>query len=492
MRRRLSSRPSVLPGVDGSVIALLRHLPPWLVLGGFAVLAASANLLVGYGTAVGQKAFLLAFLLGTVPAALIAFGVLVESHRATLAWIGLSINLTGIPMLSEALPLPGGTQVFPTDVLLLLAVGAWLGSRLARVPPRHPVQLASFFGWPLAVVALMVTSGVLVGHERYGASIIGQPLRFVLYAGIALALTDVSVAAAWRAITIVFYGGAVVQSLWAVYYLATGGSQTGSDLLTTGGMRVIALSVATCLTGSLVCALLNLELERRPGRQFLHVFIAGLALFGIVVSFGRTTYAAVVLIVPLLLATRRYLRRTLLWLVPLFVPALILAALIVPTVDPTLVPTLQTRLTGTSSNDGAVVWRERALEASLEGVSEEWLTGIGFGRKTQFVTLERSVVKLEGDPHNSYAWLLAGGGVLALGSFLLLCAMFLVDSVRRLRRATGVAQALIVWALATWFAFMVNALSGPILTDQEMLMTIWILMALPSVAVSTRLVRRAR
>jgi hypothetical protein len=437
--------------------------------------------LVGYGTAAGQRAFLLAILVGMLPAALIVFGALVESHRATLAWIALAINFTAIPLLAQPLPLPGGTKIFAPDVLLLLAVGAWIGSRLTRIPPRHPVRLASFFGWPLALVAITVTSGVLIGHERYGASIVGQPLRFVLYAGIAFALTDVSVAAAWRAITVVFYAGAVVQSLWAAYYLAAGGSQTQSDLLTTGGVRVLALSIATYLTGSLVCALLNLERERKPERQFLHVLVAGLALFGIVVSFGRASYAAVVLIIPLLLATRRYLRRTVLWLVPLFLPVLMLGALAVPTVDPTLVPTLQSRLSGTSSNDGAVVWRERAISASLAGVGDEWLTGIGFGRKTEFVTLERSVVKLEGDPHNSYVWLLAGGGVLALGSFLLLCGAFVVDSLRRLRTATGVGQALIVWALATWLAFMLNAFSGPVLTNETMLMAIWIFMALPSI-----------
>lgn len=460
--------------------ALLRQTPRWLVVAAFASTASAVNILLGLGAAVGQKTLLLAVVLGVLPAALIAFGGLVESHRAFLAWAALSINFSSLAILAEPLPLPGGTRIFLPDVLLLLAFGAWLGSFLSRLPARNPVRLSPVFGWPLVLLAVTVISGVILGHDLYGASIVGQPLRVVLYAGIALALTDIDVSTAWRAITFVFYGGAVVQTLWAVHYLATGTSQTDSDLLTTGGVRVLALSTAIYLTGSLVCALLNLELERKPGRNFLHLGIAGLALFGIAVSFGRTTYAAVVLIVPLLLLTRRYMRRTLLVLAPLLAPVLVLAALLVPTVSPTLVPTLQVRLSGTSTNDGAVVWRERAREAALEGVDDKWLTGVGFGRKTEF-TMNGQVVKIEGDPHNGYVWLLAGGGVLALGSFLLVCATFVLDALRRLRRASPTAQALIIWSLATWFAFMVNAAAGPILAEPRTLMTIWVLMALPSI-----------
>jgi O-antigen ligase len=105
---------------------------------------------------------------------------------------------------------------------------------------------------------------------------------------------------------------------------------------------------------------------------------------------------------------------------------------------------------------------------------------------TQF-ELNRQVITIRGDPHNSYAFLLAGGGVLALGSFLLLSGVFVVDSLRRLRGASAEGQALVVWALATWAAFMINAATGPVLASPVMLMTVWVLLALPSVvAVSSR------
>ena len=467
--------------------ALLRHTPRWILVVGFAGAAACANLLVGYGTAVGQKPFLLAIGVGVLPAALIAFGALAESHRAVLAWIALAFNFTGLAVLAGPLPVPGGTRIFLPDVLLLLAVGAWLAARLSGLAARNPVRLSSVFGWPLVLLAVTVMSGVVIGHERYGASILGQPLRFVLYAGIALALTDVDVRSAWRAITIIFYAGAVIQSLWAVFYLASGTSQTESLLLSTGGLRILALSTAMYLTGSLVCALLNLELEERPRRQLLHMVIAGLSVFGILVSFGRTTYAAVALIVPLLLLTRRYLRRALLVFTPLLLPALVLVILLIPAFSPDTFPTLTARLSGTSTNDSAVEWRERAREATLEGVDEEWLTGVGFGRQSQF-TMNGQLIRIAGDPHNSFAWLLAGGGVLALGAFVFLCATFVIDAVQRLRRADPRGQALVAWSLATWFAFMVNAAAGPIFSEPRLMMTIWILIALPSIVV----VRAAR
>lgn len=442
--------------------------------------AAGANLLLGYGLAVGQSAFLLALAVGLLPALMIAFGALVESQRALLAWAALAISFTGMDVLVQRLPLPGGAAVFSTDVLLLLAVGAWLASRLSRTEQRGRVRLSAIFGLPLALVAVTVVAGILKGQERYGASFIGQPLRLVLYAGIALALIDTTPSSAWKAITRVFYAGAIVESFWAAYYLATGGSQTGGDNLSTGGVRVLALSVAIYLTGSMICALLNLELERQPLRQLGHAAVAGLALFGIVVSFGRTTYAAVALIVPLLLVSRRYMRRAVFFVLPLFAPIIVIGALLVPTVAPDLLPTLQRRITATSSEDINVKWRNRARDAALDGVDKEWLTGVGFGRVTRF-EIEGKVFTIHGDPHNSFVYLLAGGGVLALGAFLLVCLLYVVDALRRLRRADAVGQAVIVWALGTWLAFMVNAAAGPVLPHPIMLLTIWILFALPSV-----------
>jgi O-antigen ligase len=229
----------------------------------------------------------------------------------------------------------------------------------------------------------------------------------------------------------------------------------------------------------MICALVNLELERRPIRQLGHAAVAGLALFGVIVAFGRTTYAAVVLIVPLLLVTRRYMRRTVFLMVPLFVPILVLAALVVSTAAPNVLPTLEKRVLGSSSQDLNVRWRKQANEAVLEGVDKELLTGVGFGRTVQF-ELDGVIYVISDDPHNSFVWLLSGGGMLALGSFVLLGVLYVGDGFRRLRRADAIGQAVIVWSLGTWLAFMVNAVAGPVLPHPVMLLTIWVLFALPS------------
>lgn len=440
--------------------------------------AAAANAGVALGFASGNPAA--AVFLALLPALLLLLGGLMSGHRAVLVFAALGLTFTGLPLLTEPLPLPGGTAVYATDVILLLAIGAWAADRLVnqQAPGARPAgPLATT--WPLLALALFIGLAVLRGHDRYGQGLFGQPLRIVLYAGIAVALVGVDARTMWRGISAVFYAGAVAQFLYALFYMATGGSQTDSLALSTGGTRILALGSAMYLVGSLVCALLNLERSAdRFGRQVLHAVIAGLALFGVVVSFGRTSYAAVALIVPMLLVGRRALRRSLLWLIPLLLPVIAAAVLLAPLLDPTLGPTLTSRVGASPATDLNVIWRERARDTALAGIDQHLLTGFGFGRPTRFLLLGR-VEDVTGDPHNSYVYLLAGGGMLALGSLLAVMLAYLIDVARRLRTAIGVEQTLLIWSLCTWFAFMVNAFYGPVLSDALFLMTIWILMVLP-------------
>jgi len=274
--------------------------------------------------------------------------------------------------------------------------------------------------------------------------------------------------------------------------MATGRSQTGTEALSTGGLRFLALSSSLYLTGSLLCALLNLERHRdRVGRQLLDAVIALLSIFGIVVAFGRAVYFAVVVIVPLLLITRRELRRSVVRMLPIFAPVLILVALLVPLAKPDLVTTLTTRLTKTNGNELNVVWRQRARAAAMQGVGKEIVTGVGFGRITSF-QIAGQTVKIDGDPHNSYVYLLAGGGLLALCSMLLVGIFYLFDAWRRIRATSGVSQMLVIWCVGTWLSFMINALAEPILTDATMLLTIWITLLLPAIVVRRPTVDESR
>jgi hypothetical protein len=454
------------------------------------VLALGANVAIGVALA-GERTAPAGALVALLPAILVLAGALVATHRHVLVFAALALNLSGLSIFARPLPLPAGPQVFPADALLLLAVGAAL---VARLTPRtaadpgvvRPRLRTPVLGLPLLLLVVGLTFGIIKGHERYGSPLIGQPTRLFLFAAIAVAITDLEPARAWRGITAVFYAGAVVQSLFAVYYMASGTSQTGSLSLSTGGIRILALSTSIYLTGSLLCAMLNLELNRnRAGRQMLDAVIGLLALFGIVVSFGRTTYVAVAAIVPILFVARRQLRRSVIQILPLFAPALVVVVLMIPIASPDLISTLDARLTKTSSTDLNVVWRDRARAAVMKGVNDEIVTGVGFGRHSSFL-LNGQRVDIEGDPHNSYIYLLAGGGALALGTLLLLAAAYLFDGWRRIRASAGVSQALVVWSVGTWLAFMINALAGPILTDTTMLMTIWITMLLPAIVSADR------
>lgn len=452
-------------------------LPSWR-WGGFLLIAAGAN--VAVAVALGTGKAIAAVPLALLPVAFLAFGVLLSRQRVVLVFAALALSFTGLAWFDGALPVGGGTALYPTDVILILAVGAWMAERLTgRERQRPPHRLPLVVTWPLLALAIVTALAVVRGHEQFGTTLFGQPVRLIIYAGIAAALTDATAAALWRGITIVFYLGAVVQFYYALYHLAFGGSQTGSLALSTGGTRVLALSSSLYLVGSLVCALLNLERSgERFNRQVGHALIACIAFFGIVVSFGRTIYLATAVILVALFLTRKALRHSVVWLLPLLLPVLIAAILLIPVLAPTLAPTLTSRIASSPGTDINVEFRNRGREVALAGIDQHLLTGFGFGRPVRFVFLgvERD---LTGDPHNSYVYILVGGGLLALGALLGVMLAFVYDLLRRLRRAVGVEQTLLIWSLCFWFALMVNALAEPILTDATLLMTIWILMLIP-------------
>lgn len=457
---------------------LTRRLSAPLLVGLAALAALVLNLGIALGLGKGQA--LPAIAIAIVPFALIAFGALTARLRHWLLWIALAANLVPLSFTDEPLPVPGGTQIFLADLLVLLALGSFIAAALIADPDQRPrIPQTPVLGWALAPLVITLAIGVWRGHERYGASLIGQPFRLILYAGIATALSTLTLRQAYRGLTIVFYLGTVMQSFEAARLMATGGSQTDAAVLSTGGTRILALGTAMYLTGALVLALLNLELDERAGRRALHLAVAGLATFGIVVAFGRTTFAAVALIIPLLVLGFQRMRRALVDWLPLIVPMLVLVLLLVAQFQPNLGTMLQDRLTANTSSDFNVRWREKATEATLEGVSDEPVLGVGFGRTTSF-DIDQYSFTIQGDPHNSFIYLLAGGGAIALGSFVLLMLVFLWDAWRRFRGSTGLERALVAFAACFWIVFMVNALAGPVLSDANFMLTIWILMALPA------------
>ncbi len=231
---------------------------------------------------------------------------------------------------------------------------------------------------------LALFAAIVRGHFLYGTSFFSFPLRLFLYAGIAAAMTDLEPRKAYRWLVRLFYAGTVWQAAVAVHDLATGTAATCAVDLSTGGVRVLAGSTAMFMAGALLLALLNLESDRRAGRSALHLVMAALATFTLVMTFQRTTFAVVALLVPLFLLAYRTVGARVAGFVPLLAPFVVLAALLIPRADPQLFPTFADRVTASPTSDTSVRWREEAIGAVWAQVREAPVTGVGFGREASF------------------------------------------------------------------------------------------------------------
>jgi hypothetical protein len=385
----------------------------------------------------------------------------------------------------------GGFHFFTSDIVVLLALSAWVAAFLHRGgsdPPRWP--RTPVVGLPLLLFAPPLLVAILRGHDAYGASLVGQPLRLVLYAGIAAAVADLEPRRAYRGIVAIFYAGTVWMMVNAAYFIATGTSQTASDDLSTGGSRILSISVSLYMAGALFLALLNLELDRSARRRLVHLAIAGLALVGVVLGYGRAAYAGVAAVLVVFMCLR-HVRGAVLSMIPLALPFLLAAAFVLPRVAPGVGPDFVDRVSADQSNDSNIQWRVKANEAVWQQVHENPLFGVGFGRMSTFTfTWETETglrlpmrARIGQDPHNGFLYLLAGGGLVTLVPFLLILAAFGVDAFRRLRGPLERHErVLVIWSSATLFVFLLNALSGTEFESATDLLVIWVLLLLPSVA----------
>jgi O-antigen ligase len=167
-------------------------------------------------------------------------------------------------------------------------------------------------------------------------------------------------------------------------------------------------------------------------------------------------------------------------MLPICLPFILLVAIALPRVAPSLEPTFVNRVLKSNSSDVNVEWRQAAAGALWQQVRESPINGVGFGKTATF-RFAGTLETITQDPHDSFLYLLAGGGILALSGFLLLLVTFAADAVGQLRRGTDPYKRLIVlWSTATLFTFLVNAATAPVLSDPIMLLTTWTVMLLPS------------
>jgi O-antigen ligase len=451
----------------------------------FALAAAGSAALVAF--VLVELGPLAAIALASLP--VIAVGVVYVVTSGQYLTFAAAIMLPMLAYPGFGLPVTG--TLYYQDVFAAIALGALIFARFlgrGRIPaiPRTPV-----LGVPFVLFGAAIISATIRGHYEYGASLFGQPLRLVMYAAIVAGLIGMTVPRMYRLLHVLFYTGAVYVALVAAFFIATGGSTTSQDILSTGGTRPISITTSTYCAGALFLALLNLRFGIGHGPRLLHLGMAALALFGVVAGFGRAVYASVGIVGLLLLLTSPRLRSAILSVLPLALPFIVVLFIGVTQAAPELVSSIEGRLFSAPETDTNVRWRVEANRAVLEQVREAPITGVGFGRGSAFFlevpdpvtgwpTFPR--VEIGQDPHNGYVYLLAGGGVIALGTFLLLIGTFAGDAVKRYRRATDPrARVLLLWAPALLFVFLFNAASGATFAVPENILTIWALLVLPAV-----------
>lgn len=450
-------------------------------IGALLLVAVAANAALGAGISHGKV--VLALFAAALPLLILTLAWLLTGRRHLLVYLALALPMTAVGHLNNRLPGTGGTAIFPADLFVVLTLAMAIVAGFASPDQRARSIRTPLLGWPLALFAVAVLVGVFRGHQLYGEHYLDQATRMIIYAGIAPALAGLSPERAYRVISRVFYFGIVVQVMVGLYYLGTGSSQTASVNLSTGGTRALALTTAIWLGAGLVAALLNLERAETSRQRLFHLGFAGLAFSGIVISFSRTTFVAAGLLVPVLFLLFRRMRRSVLAFLPLMLPVALVGVAIALQVSPSLGTTLVQRLSGTSTNDPSVIQRERKWSATLAGFGRDPLFGLGFGRPVQFTQIDGRTRTINGDPENSYVWMLAGGGIAAFGSFMILMVVFFADTIRRAVRASGDARALCVLSMSLVFILLVNATTYPLLSSPPELLGLWIALLLPRLVV---------
>jgi O-antigen ligase len=432
-------------------------------------------------------------------APLLAIGAVYVITSGQTVLFAAAVALPMIPVAIVGSPLIGQATI--QDLIACLALGALVFAAVVGRDRVPPVPWTPVLGWPFVVFSVAILAATVRGHYSYGASLVGQPLRLVLYAAIVAGLIGMTVPRLHRLLVALFYPGAVVVAIFALYYLVVGGSLGQSADLSTGGIRPLAISTSIYAAGALFLALLNFRSTETPRERLLHGTIACIALFGVVAGFGRAVYLGVFIVGIAFLVFSRQLRSSLLSIAPLAAPVVVLVVVGVGLALPSFLGTVSERVGGTSTSDINVVWRVEANRAIFEQVRESPWFGVGFGRRAEFYLTVRDRsgvpsterVEIGQDPHNGYLFLLAGGGIVALGSFLALLGVYIVTAVRKYRGTSDPeARLLVLWSCATLFVFLLNAASGTSFESPVNVLTIWALLVLPAVVDPAEEAERAR
>lgn len=409
-------------------VAQLRWRAPrgWPVAVGLAFVGLA--IFLGLASAVLPGPFIIAMLL--VPA--IAALVFVRPEYTLTACVGLVCGLIH-PALVPRIPVFGGALA-AADATLAMLVGyaMWVVATQRGKAPPSPVAGARLLGVSLALFGVCFAIAValsLTVRDINPAHVLGETrdLLYLAFLPVAVVILRQRERQQRFVISFVVLGClfALGQVLQGVFNIPVFGAQGMSALETLGrqsegttrantlGLNVIVFSLLLTL-GAHLLGLIH---------RTLFYLVGGLLFVGIVLTFGRTTFAAVfvcMLVVVWWLDARK---------LPLFLCSLVLVVLVGSGIGMWLKPdsfaAVYFRMTtiGEEIDRGySAQWRFWEMEAMLPHLQQHPLVGVGLGADYKGARGSSVTPELNRYVHNGYLYMAGKMGLPALAFFLLMMA----------------------------------------------------------------------
>lgn len=397
---------------------------------GLFLLAVIAGIF-GLASAVLPAWFVLAVLL--VPA-VAAIGA-VRPEFALTAGVALVCGLIH-PAFVPRVPVFGGLLAAADAALVMLAIFAvWsLATRTeqtsaALVAPKTPVAGARLLAFAVGLFALMLAVAVIVSlavREVEPAHVLGETrdLLYWLVLPIAVAILHSRQRQQRFIVSFVVLGGlfSLGQVLQGVFNIPVFGAQGISALETLGRQEDATTRANTLGLNVIIFALLLTVGAHVVGAVRKAVFypVAGLLLVGIVLTFGRTTFAAVV--ICLFLVVWWLNPKKLPQFIGLFVVVVAAGSVLATIWKPDSFAAVVFRFTsiGEEIDHGySAQWRFWEFQAMLPHMQEHPLLGIGLGADYKGLGGSSARPDLNRYMHNAYFYMAGKMGFPALMSILL-------------------------------------------------------------------------
>lgn len=392
------------------------------------LVATTVALFFGLMSAVLPAWFVLSVLI--VPA--VAVLLVLRPEYALLALVALTCGLVH-PAVVPRLPVLGGSLAAADATLVMLALYTlWALATQARQPPSAPVAGARLLGISLGLFGLCLTIALVTSislRDIIVSHVLGETrdLLYLITLPIALVILRPPQRQDRFVIGLVVLGClfSVGQVLQGVFNIPVFGEH-GISVLETLGQQDASTSRATTLGLNVIVFSLLLTVAAYAlgsiGKP-LFLMVAGLLFVGIVLTFGRTTYAAV--LICGLLVVWWLNKKRLLQLALMLVVVVALGSALAAYLRPQSFAAVYYRLTsiGEEIDHGySAQWRFWEAEAMLPLIKEHPLIGVGLGADYKGASGSTLRPELNRYVHNAYLYMAGKMGLLALFFFLLMIA----------------------------------------------------------------------